>query len=156
MDGCGKGATNERHRNRVLSNRASLVEGDLLLLRYAPHLVQFCLDLCAELLWELPTGIAPLSSSLVRTSCMANTLRNASFSRCTTRAGEDDLVGRLDEAGVVAQSLRAFLNAATPVLAPALVIGYTALSNAQAKWSARQLAGVLASMTRLPSGPPSG
>lgn len=54
---------------------------------------------------------------------------------------EDALITRLGEAGIVVQSIRAFWRGKTPTPPPALVIGYTALSDAQAKWAARQLAG---------------
>lgn len=56
---------------------------------------------------------------------------------------EDALVARADAQGMAVQSLRAFWRGRTPAPPPALVIGYTALSDAQAKWSARQLAGLL-------------
>lgn len=56
---------------------------------------------------------------------------------------EDALMARADARGLAVQSLRSFWRGHTPAPPPALVIGYTALTDAQAKWSARQLAGLL-------------
>lgn len=53
------------------------------------------------------------------------------------------IAARANAQGVVVQGLRAFWRGHTPAPPPALVIGYTALSDAQAKWSARQLAALL-------------
>ena len=59
---------------------------------------------------------------------------------------EDTIIARLAEAGIAVQGIRSFWSGKTPAPPPALVIGYTALTNAQAKWSARQLAAVLRTM----------
>lgn len=56
---------------------------------------------------------------------------------------EDALVARLAEASIAVQGIRSFWSGKTPAPPPGLVIGYTALTHAQAKWSARQLAAVL-------------
>jgi len=57
---------------------------------------------------------------------------------------EDVVVALASEAGVELQGLRSFWRG-TAAPSPGLVIGYTALTHAQAKWSARQLAIVLKS-----------
>jgi GntR family transcriptional regulator/MocR family aminotransferase len=56
---------------------------------------------------------------------------------------ERDCVARLAHAGITVQTLRDFWSGNTPPPVPALVIGYAALTRAQAKWSARTLAALL-------------
>lgn len=56
---------------------------------------------------------------------------------------EDTAIARAAEQGIGLQGLRAFWHGAQPPPKPALVIGYTALTDAQARWHARQLARAL-------------
>lgn len=59
--------------------------------------------------------------------------------RLPNDADEDRLIADCANAGLLIQSLRSFWSGATQPPPPALVIGYTALSDPQARWSARQL-----------------
>jgi len=59
---------------------------------------------------------------------------------------EAALVLRVREAGIEVQGIRSFWRGRTPMPGPALVIGYSALTNAQARWSAKLLAAELASV----------
>ena len=56
---------------------------------------------------------------------------------------EDTVIRLAANQGIVLQGLRAFWRGSQPPPNPALIIGYTALTDAQARWHARQLAQVL-------------
>jgi GntR family transcriptional regulator/MocR family aminotransferase len=64
---------------------------------------------------------------------------------------EAQLCERAKAAGIAVQGIGAFRRSETRRMSPAIVIGYTALTDAQAKWSARELARIL--RTAIPTVP---
>ncbi|MEO3714092.1 PLP-dependent aminotransferase family protein [Roseateles flavus] len=65
--------------------------------------------------------------------------------RLAPNAREDAMIALARESGMELQGLRSFWRGTGSAPQPGLVLGYTALTNAQAKWSARQLGIVLTS-----------
>lgn len=63
--------------------------------------------------------------------------------RLPPQLDEDSVIERAAQAGVVLQGLRSFWRGGTPPPPPAVIVGYAALSDAQARWHGRLLAGVL-------------